>query len=758
MRDMILFYDKGASEWYEALPMGNGRLGAMVYGTETEERIQLNEETLWSGYYDEKADNPLCRENLDEMRKLVFEGKNVEAERLASKYLVCGGKGSTGTKDDEPYGTYQTAGELFIKLHSDNAKIENFRRDLNITSGVATVTYSSDGTNFSRTYVCCPKYNATAGMIKSDASGAVNAEIRFERKNSEVVVYYKNKKDAFIIIRGGFVIDKGISFATSIRIKANGDNASVVCSRTEGVTVTGADSVEFYLSTATTYADEMNPSERAIANVDTAYSLGFDEVVRATKKRFEMMMKRASIDIHSDKSKENIPTDKRLALMKNGKKDDALIELYWQFGRYLLFCSSYNSILPANLQGVWANGYQNPWSCDYHININIQMNYWLAELTSLPELEEAFFSYIRFLAKHGQRTAEVQYGCKGWVAHTITNPWGFTAPGEGVSWGSFMCAGAWCIEHIWNHYQFSGDKKFLAENYDIIKGACEFFLDFLVTDPRSGYLVTAPSNSPENRYYDPATGKSIAICAGPTMDNCILFELFTILEEAAKVLETDADFAEKVVAAREKLPPIKIGKHGQIMEWQEDYDEPEVGHRHVSPLYALHPSNLITQSKTPDLFKAAEKLIERRLSAGGGHTGWSRAWIINFYARLFNGDECYKHIYQLLTKSTLNNLFDNHPPFQIDGNFGGTSGIAEMMLQSHENYVRVLPSLPSEWSEGEFTGLRARGGFSFDAQWKNGKATAFSVTSEHGGKIEVHTGDNIYNFDLAEGESVHVTI
>jgi len=751
MRDMVLFYDKGAAEWYEALPMGNGRLGAMVYGTETEERIQLNEESLWSGFYDKDADNPLCLEHLEEMRRLVFEGKNAEAEEMSSKYLVCGGRGSTATKDDEPYGTYQTAGELFIKLHRDRAKIENFRRDLNITNGVASVQYTADGAGFNRTYICCPKYNVTAGKISSGTAGAVNAVIRFDRENADIV-YYKNKKDAFILIRGGFVIDRGISYATSIRVKANGENAVVTCERLSGVTISNADSFEFYLSTTTTYADKMSPSETAMSNVDSAYGLGFEEMMRATKKRFEMMMTKATIDVNSDKSKENIPTDKRLSLMKAGERDDALIELYWQFGRYLLFCSSYNCVLPANLQGVWANGYQNPWSCDYHININIQMNYWLAELTSLPELEEVFFGYIRFIAKCGVRTAKVQYGCNGWVAHTITTPWGFTAPGEGASWGSFMCAGAWCVRHIWDHYLFSGDKKFLSENYDIIKGACEFFLDFLVTDPRSGYLVTAPSNSPENRYFDPETGKSIAICAGPTMDNCILYELFTILSDSSKVLGTDAAFAEKVIAAREKLPPLKIGKHGQIMEWQEDYDEPEIGHRHVSPLYALHPANLITKSKTPDLFAAAEKLIERRLSSGGGHTGWSRAWIINFYARLFNGEECYTHINQLLTKSTLNNLFDNHPPFQIDGNFGGTSGITEMMLQSHEDHVSLLPSLPEAWNTGSFTGLRARGGFSIDAQWSNGKPTSFTVTSEQGGTVTIQTVGNVYELTMEKGE------
>ncbi len=755
MKNTILFYDSPAKEWTDALALGNGRLGAMVYGEIAKERIQLNEETLWSGYFDEDAPNPECAKMMDEMRRLIFEGKNAEAEKLASQYMICRGDGSGyGHGYGHAYGSFETAGELFIDMHDNDISVTDYRRELDILHGTAKVTYKIGNTEYIRTIFCSPDANVTVIKLESYITengekkpNKISTSLEFTREDSEI-----SSGGSSIVCSGRFSGGKGISYATVIDTDTDGGN--IECNNGK-IKITNADSVKVYINTATSYKYTTDPLYRARAIISDAKKSGFDRLSADTAAFFENMLGRCDIDLNADDSKNNIPTDKRLEAVKNGERDDALVELYWQFGRYLLISSSYNCVLPANLQGLWSADYNTIWSADYHININLQMNYWLAEITNLAELEEVHHRYIKFISENGKRTAQIQYNCGGWVAHTITNPWGFTAPGEGVSWGSFMCAGAWCCEHLWTHWEFSHDMDFLREYYPVMRDCAKFFFDFLVTDPRTGYLVTAPSNSPENRYFDPETHESIAICAGPTMDNTILYELFTNTAEAARILGIDEDIAKKAIEIRDQLPPIKIGKHGQIMEWQEDYDEPEPGHRHLSPLYGLHPSNIITKNKTPELFEAAKKTIERRLSSVGGHTGWSRAWIINFYARLGMGDECFKHMYALLEKSTHNNLFDTHPPFQIDGNFGAVSGVAEMLLQSHAGYIEIAPALPKEWAEkGSFKGLRARGGFVIDAEWNKGKITSFTVTSEYGGKCEIYANGNMYSYDMKTGDTV----
>ena len=741
MKNTLMKYYRPADEWTDALMLGNGRIGAMVYGTAVE-RLQFNEESLWSGWHDAYANNPDCAAHLDEIRRQLFAGNIVEAERLTQKYLVCRGEGShSGHGYDHTYGSFESAGELFIDFGNADSDLSDYSRELDILHGEVRVNYKSDGKNFSRVSFVSPEQNCFVSLIKAD--GSFDAEFSYRRER--VNVEYAGDE---IVMTGAF--KQGIDYAGAVKLVTDGN----VSALSESLKVTAATYITVYVSLATGYNCTQNPHDIALAAVRNTAQLDATTVRAETNRHFETLMSRSEIDTGAPNYNGELGIDERLALLKSGERDscglDSLIELFWQLGRYLLISSSYNCKLPANLQGVWSGDYDTIWSADYHININLQMNYWLAETTNLAECTNSLMEYIKFISEHGKDTAKTQYDCHGWVAHTITNPWGFTAPGESCSWGSFMCGGAWCCEHIWEHYQFSLDRCFLEKYYPVLRGACEFFLDFLCEDPNTGYLVTAPSNSPENHYFDPTTGKAVAICAGPTMDNCILRELFTNTAAAAEILGIDSDFAGKLKETCDRLPPIKIGARGQIMEWQEDFEEAEPGHRHLSMLYGLHPSNQITKTKTPELFEAAKTAIKLRLSAGGGHTGWSRAWIINFYARLAMGDECLKHIGLLLERSTYNNLFDAHPPFQIDGNFGFTAGIAEMLMQSHDGAIELLPALPKKWQNGSFKGLRARGDITVDCDWNDGKVHG-RLTAGHDCKVTLRYGNREREVELTAG-------
>ena len=694
MKENRLWYSAPAKDWNEALPLGNGILGMMVFGGVKEERIQLNEETFWSGWEYPEYDSPKTFEHLDEIRGLIFEGKYTEAQKLTNKYHVCRGRGHHDYEN--AYGSYQTAGDLYITM--PEMEDEGYSRELLLDEGRASVKCGKGR----RDFFVSPTYN-TAVVRVADWNNTMS--FRYERRNTAIIY------DDTEMIAVAYLPTKA---AVLIRHELKEGN------------------MYFYITAATAFKSDRDPIAVCRETLDKAMAAGYDALRQDTMEYFSSMLARASVSFPESGSKADVPTDRRIAEPEN---DNGLVELYFNFGRYLLLGSSRGK-LPANLQGIWCDDYVAPWSADYHININIQMNYWFAEVCNLPELINPFFDLIKMIAKHGERTAKIAYHCPGWVAHFTANPWGYTSLGCDPTYGAFATAGAWCLRHVKERWLYSGDDAILREFYPIIRGASEFFCAYLVRDPRNGYLLTAPASSPENSYLSPTDGSRVNVCAGPTMDMSIIRELLQFNIDAANALGEDGEFVKKLEEILPQLPPLQIGKHGQLMEWSEDFEEWEPGHRHISHLYGLHPANEITQS-TPAYFEAARKTIERRLANGGGHTGWSRAWIINFFARLLDGNTAHENIIALFKNSTLPNMFDTHPPFQIDGNFGGTAGIAEMLLQSHDGFIDILPALPDAWPSGEFDGFMARGGFKVSTKWEDGQVFSCRISGPEGKRFRV---------------------
>ncbi len=748
--DLSLWYRQPASIWTEALPIGNGHLGAMVFGGVETERLALNEDTLWSGS-PKPWNNRDAKKVLPEVRRLVDKEKYHEADALAKKM-------------QGPYNqSYQPLGNLILKF-SDPGSVSDYRRELDLDTALAAVRYRAGDRAFTREVFSSVKDRTIVVRLECDQPGqlsftlTLDSPVRSQSAATGDDLRLTGKAPAHVdpnYFRSANPIvyddEEGNGMRFECRVRAIHEGGKLVADGSS-LAIEGADAVTLYIAAATGYRgyDQMPDGPVDCRPVlERVATKSYAQIRAEHIADHQRLFRRVSIDL--GKGRTNLPTDERLKAYQSSPDDPALLALYFQYGRYLLISSSRPGSQPANLQGIWNDQVRPPWSSNWTANMNVQMNYWPAETCNLSECHEPLFDLIEGLSVTGAQTAKENYGASGWVSHHNVDLWRQSAPvgnygGGDPKWANWPMSGPWFCAHLWEHYLFTEDKKFLERAYPVMKGAAEFCVDWLI-ETKGGKLTTCPSFSPENVFRAP-DGQPAQTSAGCTMDIALIRELFANCIAASQILRTDAEFRAELTQKLSRIIPYQIGRHGQLQEWSKDFDEPEPGHRHMAHLYPLHPGSEFTPRRMPELWKASRVSLERRLAAGGGQTGWSRAWVINFWARLCDGEKAHESLCRLLDHSTGPNLFDTHPAgnswiFQIDGNFGGTAAVAEMLLQSHEGEISFLPALPKAWPAGEVKGLRARGNATVDIAWKDGRATEAVLRGSSNYRLRAPKGQRI---------------
>ena len=733
---MRLWFDEPADEWIEALPIGNGRLGAMVFGGTGQERLQLNEDTVWAGQPNNNVNHTL-EPHIEKIRELIFAGQYKQAQALADKHIRSHNNGMP----------YQTVGELLLNVPGHDS-VENYYRELDISTAVATTRYKVGDVTFTREYFSSFTDQVVAVHLTADKKASINFSLGFQSPQKHSVDIDRDLLRIQGISGSHEGLEGRVRFTTLIQPHTEGGKISI---ENGALTVTGADSATVYVAIGTNFKAYndlgADPTEDARAALAAALKKPY-EAARADHTRYyKKFFDRVTLDLGLTEAT-NRATDDRVAAFSE-THDPQMAALYFQYGRYLLISSSQPGTQPANLQGLWNPHMKPPWDSKYTVNINTEMNYWPAEVTNLSELHQPLLDMLKDLSITGQESAKHIYGARGWMMHHNTDIWRITGQVDAPFYGQWQGGGAWLTQHIWYHYLYTGDREFLREYYPVMRGAALFFADTLLREPETGWLVVSPSNSPENAFVDGDPG--ISITAGTTIDNQLVFDLFSNVITAAEILDTDADFAAELRAKRNQLPPMQVGQHGQLQEWLKDWDDPGDKHRHVSHLYELYPGNQISPYHSPHLFQAARQSLLQR---GDVSTGWSMGWKVNLWARLLDGNHAYKLLRDQITLTTATgfsesggtypNLLDAHPPFQIDGNFGVTAGVAEMLMQSHDGAIHILPALPDAWPDGEVTGLVARGGFVVDLKWANREIETLTVHSRLGGncRLRLHSAIN----------------